>query len=363
MTVSLRQLNRATLARQHLLERVRIPVVCMVERLAGLNAQDPYQPYVSLWSRVASFHKGELEQALLDRRLVKATLLRSTLHIVSARDFLMFRPALQPVLERAFRSFFKEEAGRLPLSALVEAARSFTASEPRTFPEIRAYLRALAPEDDPASLSFAARAYLPLVQVPPAGTWGFAGVPRYVSGEAWLGRPVGSAARGRRRLVLRYLRAFGPASEADLTAWAGMSLKDAVRELHPRLVRLRGPDGQVLLDLPGMPLPDPDTPAPVRFLPPWDNLLLSHRDRGRVLPEEYRQQVIWSGGRVQPTFLVDGFVAGLWRWESAGRRALLVVQPFHPLPQAVVEQLRAEGLALLRFLEETAEELEVVFRP
>ncbi|HEY8425098.1 MAG TPA: winged helix DNA-binding domain-containing protein [Limnochordales bacterium] len=362
-TLSLRQLNRATLARQHLLERAALPLPKMVELLAGLNAQDRRQPYVSLWSRLQGFRKADLEQALRDRRLVKATLLRSTLHIVTARDFLLMRPALQPVLERALRSFFKEEARRLPLDALVEEARRLTAEAPVTFGEMRARLRPLAPDEDPASLSFAARAYLPLVQLPPAGDWGFTGDPSYFSGEAWLGRPMGDPADGRRRLVLRYLRAFGPATEADVTAWAGMSLKEALDRLRPRLVEYRGPAGEKLWDLPGMPLPPEDCPAPVRFLPPWDNLLLSHRDRRRVLPEAYRPRVIWSGGRVQPTVLVDGWVAGLWRWEREGGRARLVVESFERLPSWVLDEVEAEGRALLAFLQEDAEHAEVVVRP
>lgn len=336
-TLSLRQLNRATLARQHLLERAALPLPKMVELLAGLNAQDRRQPYVSLWSRLQGFRKADLEQALRDRRLVKATLLRSTLHIVTARDFLLMRPALQPVLERALRSFFKEEARRLPLDALVEEARRLTAEAPVTFGE--------------------------MVQLPPAGDWGFTGDPSYFSGEAWLGRPMGDPADGRRRLVLRYLRAFGPATEADVTAWAGMSLKEALDRLRPRLVEYRGPAGEKLWDLPGMPLPPEDCPAPVRFLPPWDNLLLSHRDRRRVLPEAYRPRVIWSGGRVQPTVLVDGWVAGLWRWEREGGRARLVVESFERLPSWVLDEVEAEGRALLAFLQEDAEHAEVVVRP
>lgn len=160
--------------------------------------------------------------------------------------------------------------------------------------------------------------------------------------------------------MLRYLRAFGPASEADITAWAGCSLAETIEELQPHLVRYRAPDGRTLLDLKGAPIPDPATPAPPRFLPVWDNLLLAHKDRTRVLPEEYRREVILSGGRVQPTFLVDGRVAGLWRLEDGVGRAQLRLEPFGPLPGPAREALRAEGLALLRFLSGKSDGCEVV---
>lgn len=145
-----------------------------------------------------------------------------------------------------------------------------------------------------------------------------------------------------------------------MTAWAGCSLSEALDELQPWLVKYRGPDDRTLLDLKGAPIPDPSTPAPPRFLPIWDNLLLSHRDRTRVLPEQYRKHVILSGGRVQASFLVDGRVAGLWRWEESGTRAVLTLEPFSPFPATVEEALRAEGLALLRFLTDKADHCEVL---
>jgi hypothetical protein len=358
-----RHLNRALLARQHLLSRAALPVDRLVEQLAGVNAQDPQQPYITLWSRLQGFQREQLDGALLQRRLVKGMLMRSTLHMVSTRDFLRIRQTVQPALTRAFRSFFKEQAGRLQVDPLLDAARAFASEQPRTLPEIRDHLLTMAPGEEPACLTFLVRTHLPLVQLPPNGTWGKYGTPAWSTPESWLGRPVDTdTSKGKRRLVLRYLRAFGPATEADLTAWAGFSLSEAVAELEPYLVKFRGPNERILLDLPGMPLPDCDVPAPPRFLPVWDNLLLSHKDRTRVLPEEYRSQVILSGGRVQPTFLVDGFVAGLWRWEQTGGRAQLTLEAFSPLPAEAAERLKAEGLSLLRFLAEEAEHYEVVLR-
>ncbi|MEX0762979.1 MAG: winged helix DNA-binding domain-containing protein [Dehalococcoidia bacterium] len=296
------------------------------------------------------FHKDHLEAALRERQAVKAPLMRSTLHIVTADDFLSFRPGLQVVLERTLRGFFKDEAGRLLMDVLADAARAFTLETPGTFPEIRTHLSDIFPGEDPVSLSFAARAHLPLVQVPPAGMWRNSGTPTYVSGETWLGRQLAGEPESERRLVLSHLRAFGPASEPDITAWAGRSLKNAVNNLKPDLVELQGAGGRILLDLPRMPLPDADTPAPVRFLPRWDNVLLSHRDRSRVLPEQYRSRVILSGGRVQPTILVDGFVAGLWDWEQSRSKALLTIKPFERLSKSHRDELDQEGMSLLRFL-------------
>jgi hypothetical protein len=333
----------------------------MVEALAGLNAQDVHQPYISLWSRMEGFRKAYLEKALEERRLVWATLFRSTLHLVSDPDYLWFRPAVQPVLLRALRAFFRAEVDRLPLEALEEAAREFTRSWPRTFSELRRFLHPLAPQASAPALSFAARALLPLVQVPPAGFWASRRPPAYVSAETWLGEGLADPAEGQRHLVLRYLRAFGPATAADLTAFVGMSLRETLRTMGPKLVELDSEDGAIYLDLPDAPLVDEDAPAPVRFLPPWDNLLLAHADRSRVLPEDLRPRVILKGGRVQPTFLVDGFVAGLWRWDVAGSRARLSLVPFCPLEPRVLEELHAQGEALLRFLvdEPTVEQWKV----
>jgi len=351
----LRTLNRTTLARQRLLERSRMEVVELLEAILGLNAQDAHQPYISLYSRLAGFRKEELEEALRARRAVKATLFRSTLHIVSASDYLRFRPAIQPVLLRALKAFFPREADSLPLKALEEAAEALTREAPRTFPELRKHLKPLVPGVSPQSLSYAARAVLPLVQVPPAGFFGAWGVPAYALAEVWLGKPLGDPLEGQKALARRYLMAYGPATLADLTAFVGMSLREGVTALRSELLEWIGPDGKTYLDLPEAPRVEGEVLAPVRFLPPWDNLLLAYADRSRVLPEAYRSRVILSGGRVQATFLVDGFVAGLWRWQVQHKRARLALLPFAHLSPPAREALEEEGEGLLRFL---AEELE-----
>ncbi len=353
--LSLRAQNRATLARQHLLARTNVSVIQAVEHLAGLNAQYWASPYLTLWSRLQSFRRDELTAALESCAVARASVMRSTLHLVTARDFLIFQPALQPVLLRAFRGYFKEEAGRIDLDRLCAAAASYLADEARTFPELRAYLSSVEPGENPASLSFAVRARLPLVQIPPAGTWQFTGSPRYILAERWFNQEVTQPDEGRRQLLLRYLTAFGPASRRDIGIWSGMTgLRSLVKELEPQLRTFADEQGQTLYDVPDGPLPDPDTPAPPRFLPDWDNVLLAHADRARILPDDYRKAVIQIGGHVLATFLLDGRVAGTWRIERKGEQAILWVHPFAPLHASDSAALFAEGEQLIRFAQDDA---------
>lgn len=353
--LTLRELNRATLARQLLLERKAMPAVEAVQRLAGLNAQYSLSPYISLWSRLVDFHRDELTQALDERKVTRVTLMRSTLHLVTKQDFLTFQPALQAVLLRAFRGYFREEAGRIDLDRLCAAAASYLAEEARTFPELRAHLESLEPDEDPASLSFAVRARLPLVQLPPAGTWRFTGSPRYILAERLFGQGITSPERGCRELLLRYLAAFGPATRRDIEAWSGLTgLRATVRELEPELRTFVDEQGQILLDVPDGPLPDPDAQVLPRFLSDWDNVLLAHADRTRVLPDGYRKAVIQTGGHVLATFLLDGFVAGLWKIERGEKRAVLKLTLFQPLPPSTEAALVEEGEHLLRFVEDEA---------
>jgi len=351
--LTLRALNRATLARQLLIERSPIAVPQAVEQLAGLNAQHSRSPYISLWSRLVGFDREELTQALSQRLVARATLMRSTQHLVSSRDYLSWRPALQETLLRAFRGYFGAEASRIDLARLSAAAYAYLAEQPRTFPELQAFLAILVPGENPASLSFAARAVLPLVQVHPAGTWRFSGSPAYFPGETWFGQPLAPPEEGRCQLVLRYLASFGPATRADFLSWSGMAgLRDVEKEVSQHLQTYTDEMGHELLDIAGAPMPDADTPVPVRLLPDWDNLLLGHADRTRVLPEAYRKQVIQTGGHVRPTFLVDGFVAGIWKIERRGKRAALVLSPFQALTPSAEAALVEEGERLLRFAED-----------
>lgn len=350
-SLTLRELNRATLARQRLLERAPLTTPAAIEQLAGLQAQVNNPPYIGLWTRLHDFGRGNLTAALERREVVRGALLRSTLHLATAADYLLFWPALRPALERALRSFFGKEVRDLDLDSLVAAARDSLTERPRTFGELRAPLAALAPDRDPAALAYAVRSYLPLVQVPPGGSWGKGGSPAYALADAGLGRPLADPAESSGALVRRYLAAFGPATVRDFQTWSGLvgqqgafdALRDGLRVLHDE-------QGRELFDLPDLPRPPGDTIAPVRFLPEYDNLLLAHADRARVIADAYRPLVFLSAARVRATFLIDGFVGGAWGVERAKRTATLVVEPFAPLAADIRKALADEGERLIHFI-------------
>lgn len=347
-----RELNRATLARQLLLERASLPVAEAVERVAGLQAQVVKPPFVGLWARLQGFAREDLVAALERREVVRAAAMRATIHLVAASDYLRLWTALHPALVRAFRGFNGPRIEGLDLGpTIAESERLF--AEPRTFAEVRPLLAALEPGREPLSLAAAARAHLPLVQVP-EGAWGFPGSPRYVLADRWLGEPA-AGEPDERHLVRRYLAAFGPASVADLQAWAGRAgLAAVVDALRPELEAYRTEEGRELLDLPDAPLPDRGTPAPPRFLPDYDSVLLAHADRTRVLADEHRRAVFTGAGVVRPTILVDGFVAGRWRLERARGTARVVIEPFVRLPRAARAVLLEEGERLAAFLDPAA---------
>ncbi|WP_053643768.1 winged helix DNA-binding domain-containing protein [Streptomyces sp. XY431] len=327
-----RALGRALLARQHLLERTTATPIAMIEHLGGLQAQAaPQPPYLGLLSRLDGFAPEALTELIESRRVVRIALQRGTIHLVTAEDCLTLRPLLQPVLDKALRASFGKWLVGLDLDALAAEARGLVDKEPRTFQLLGAELADTRPDRDPAALAQAARALLPLVQVPPRGLWGRGGPAAHTTAEAWLGRPL-DPEPSLDDLALRYLAAFGPATAADLQKWCGLSrLAPVLKRLAPRLVTFRDEHGRLLHDLPEAPRPDPDTPAPVRLIAPFDNLLLSHADRTRVLPEEYRPRVMTQNGIVLGSLLVDGLVAGSWRLveERSGARSL-TVRPFGP---------------------------------
>jgi hypothetical protein len=344
--LSLRELNRATLARQMLLERRRMPVVRAVERLAGLQAQWPPSPYVALWSRLEEFERPQLARALARRRVVKATLMRLTLHLVSADDYISFAGALKaPWIEQLERRM-QRMGVNVDVAALARRAIALTAESPRSRGEV---LDAVgSSREQPWFVWTLVKAHADLVRAPDSAAWRrTTGRASYVSAETWLGRTPETGPGALRHLVRRYLAAFGPASRADLVQWSGLTvarLEPALGALEVR--RFRDERGRELLDLPRMPLPSGDAPAPVRFLPQWDTSLLAYDIRERILPEAYRKTVIKRNGEVVPTFLVDGFVAGTW-WEDGGR---VVLEPFEPIPRRVRRDLEHEGRALEAFL-------------
>lgn len=360
-TLTSRELNRAILARQMLLERSATPVVDAIGHLVGLQAQAPREPYVGLWTRLRDFGREDLTRLLEQRQVVKATMMRGTLHIATADDYLRLRPELQPMLTRAYHSILKDRTKGIEVDRLVSAARAYVEEKPRTFTEIRDMLADRQPGNDARAMGFAVRMHLPLVQVPDASEWGFPSDPVHANAETWLGTRLPDPA-GPRELILRYLAAFGPATVAAIQAWSGLNaIRPVVDELKPILRVFRDERGRELLDIPDAPTPPADTPAPPRFLPEYDNLVMSHVERGRVAPDEYRRLVSLPGLRIQSTILVDGYVRGAWKIERSKRAAALVIEPFEPLPADTRDSLGVEGERLMRFVLGDAGRFEIRF--
>jgi hypothetical protein len=359
--LTLRDLNRATLARQMLLEREAISVPAAIERLVGLQAQLAISPYIGLWTRLQHFQREHLAHLIDNHTVIKATLMRSTLHLFTADDYLRFRATLQRVMTEAAESISRQRGQDFDVEQVLKTAREFIAEKPRSFAEISAVLSALLPDADVGAMRYTTRTHLPLIQVPNNSTWSYPGNPKFTLAESWINQPIPDDDHFR-ELVFRYLAAFGPATVTDIQTWSGLSkLKDAVEALKPELVVYRDERKRELLDLPDMPLPDSDTPAPERFLPEYDNLLLSHKDRTRVIADEYRSRVYLPGLRVRSTILVDGFVRGAWKILKSKSAATLVIEPFASLTNQNREALAAEGEKLVRFAEPDAKTFEVQF--
>jgi Winged helix DNA-binding domain len=355
-----RALSRATLARQLLLRRWDLPVTEAVERLAGLNAQDPEPPYLGLWTRLAGFELDALTRRLEDRSVVRSTLLRGTQHLVTAADYLAWRPLLQPMLEHRRRAGFGRATAGVEPAALVAAARDLLAQGPLTRPELGRRLAARWPGRDPGALASSVQDLLPLIHPPPSGTWRNRGAIPCVLAESWLGRPLPAAASPA-GMIKRHLAAFGPASVLDIQAWSGLTrLREPVERLGAELRPFRDEHGRRLYDLPDAPRPDPDTPAPIRFLPAVENLLLAHADRTRVISDERRRRVC-VGAVVEPTVLVDGDVVAIWRVTRAGGTAVLEVEPLGGLSGADRAGVAEEGMRLLEFAAADADDRDVRF--
>jgi Winged helix DNA-binding domain len=363
-TLTRRQLNRATLARQLLLARERVSTVEAVERLCGMQAQEAKPPFVGLWTRLDGFRREDLHAALHQRAVVRAMAMRATLHLMSAKDYRAHRNALQPVMTQAMR-VLRERAEGLDLEKLLPVARTLLGQRPRTFAELRALLQAEFPHVNERALGYAVRTQLPLVMVPTRDRWAFPSVAAFTLAETWLGAPVSDDAAPE-ALVLRYLAAFGPATAADVQTWSGLTgMGRVLKALRPRLRGFQDEHGRELFDLPAAPRPDGDLAAPPRLLPEFDNLVLSHADRTRVLADEHRGLVVTKNLRVRATFLVDGFVGGTWDVNRTRKAATLRLAPFKALPRRAVSQLAEEGETLLRFAEGDAETfaVELIERP
>ncbi len=344
-----RVLNRALLARQLLLGRSELGVVDALEHLIGLQSQSPQAPYTALWCRLAGFDPTQLSQLLDDRRVVRLGLMRSTIFLVTADDARRLRPRLQPGMDRSLRGVVGPRLAELDPEAVAREVRRRVEAEPQTFEQLGRALAGSWPDFDPADLSRVARTVVPLVQIPPRGLWGRGGPAAHTSLERWVGQPLIESA-GLDELVLRYLDAFGPASVADLQAWSGLTrLASVVEGLGPALRRFRDDSGVELFDRPEGRRPDPDVEAPVRLLGEFDNLVLSHVDRSRVLGAVSIKQVISVNGLVSALLLVDGFVAGTWRLDADDTRATLTVSAFGPLSRPVRAALADEAADLLAF--------------
>jgi hypothetical protein len=322
-----------------------------VEHLVGMQAQAPWPPYFGLWTRLEAFQPTELADALLDRRVVRIALMRNTVHLVSAEDCVTLRPVVQRAMESQLRggTVHARALAGLDLQGLARHGRSLVEARPRPSAELRSLLAERYPDRAPESLLIGVRNLVPLVQLPPRAIWGRGGQTVYSTAESWLGRPLAATA-GVDDMVLRYLGAFGPATVRDLQTWCGLTrLAEVVERLRPGLVAFTGEHGEELFDLPAAPRPNPDAPAPVRFLAEFDNLLLSHAERSRIIDPKYRQHLASRNGMVPGTVLIDGFVQALWRIERERDGVTLVVSPFSRLTDADAEDVEQEGRRLLAF--------------
>lgn len=361
-TLTTRQLNRALLARQMLLSREPATAVGAVERLAGLQAQIARPPFVGLWTRLEGFRREDLLEALHRRQVVRVTAMRATLHLMSSADYLGLRGALQPALARGMQAILRDRAKTFDLDAIEAEARAFFGGAPATFDALRNHFKEKDPDGDERAMAYAIRTHLPLVQVPTDGTWGFPAAADFAMADAWLGTQVSKEPAPAHELVRRYLAAFGPATPGDAQVWSALQgLRAVFEELRPTLVTFRDERKRELFDLPEAPRPSEDTPAPVRFLPEFDNLVLAHDDRTRVIADEHRPRVVTKNLQVRATFLIDGFVAGTWKTERKKKSAVLIIEPFAPIDKKTMAALESEGDALLRFVEEDAEVRELRF--
>jgi Winged helix DNA-binding domain len=351
-------LNRALLDRQLLLRRADLPVGEAIEHLVGLQAQEPLSPYYALWSRLEGFDPNELGRMLVEREVVRLTLFRGTIHLVTVRDALHLRPLVQVVIERVLGQSLRS----LDRAKLAAAVHELLDKEALIQSQLGRRLIERGFGEDGHALGNAARVEVPLVQVPPRAVWGAGGQARYATLESWTGREL-EAEPSLDEVVLRYLRGFGPASVMDMQNWSGLTrLKAVFERLGDRLVRFRDEDGRELFDLPEAPRPDPKTPAPVRFLGEYDNVLLGHADRRRIIPEDFPWRVILEPRRFVSNLLVDGVLRATWWIERDGDdRATLAIRPFKRLSKPEQANVSTEAQRMIDFAAPEAESRDVRF--
>ncbi|MCY4539098.1 MAG: winged helix DNA-binding domain-containing protein [Chloroflexi bacterium] len=356
--LTLRQLNRTLLARQMLLERQDAHPIAAIKHLIALQSQIPNPPYIGLWTRLRQFERRQLTELLASREIVRAPWIRSTLHLVSAADHQRFQAVIQPALVRGLRSFFGARGADLDIERLISVAKPFLEAHQPSIGDLRKHLQQHEPQANKEAMAYAVRSYLPLVQIPPSGTWGAGTRATYTTAERWLGPAVPSDLPS---LFRRYLAAYGPAGVMDFQTWTGMTrLKSQLAPALADLMVYRSESGQDIYDLPEATIAAPDAIAPVRFIPEYDNILIAHRDRSRILPDEHRKKVFLSAGRVIGAVLIDGFVGATWNVKKDRNSLTLFVRLFEAEPKNCLRAIEEEGNRLLRFIDDQASSHAVV---
>ena len=361
--LTLRELNRATLARQLLLDRVHLDVPDAVHRLGALQAQRPRAPFVALAARLDGFAREDLVRALHERSVVRATLMRETLHLVTAEDYPHDAVAMAPYFNR-LREKYLPDGVDMPrvVELALEAERAL--AEPLEATALRPLMARLEEKMHDERVWRRVRTNARILHVPGEEPHAFGQRNRFVAAAAWLGAQEAEEASGTQRLVRRTLAAFGPSSRADLAAFTGLAvgaIAPALDALEPELVRLEAEDGRALYDLPEAPRPPADVPAPLRLLGEWDNVLLAHADRTRMFDDETRRRVIRKNGDVLPTILLDGVVAGTWWWRRKQDVATLEATPFVKLTRSNRDEIEREAALVLAVLEPAASRFEVAY--
>jgi hypothetical protein len=353
-TLTLRQLNRTLLHRQMLLARQTIDPYSAVRRLGAMQSQLPNPPYLGLWARLDDFQRADLTALMESRRVVRAPWNRSTLHLVTDEDHQKFRPLIAPALVRGMKSFHGRNLDGLDLDALVSEAIPHLAEAPRSMGEVKDHLLKIYPDRMGEALNYAARTLIPLVQVPPGGTWGVGSMAKYALAEQWLGASGEAASLA--DFFRHYLTGYGPASVMDFQVWTGLTgLQKPLAAHRDAFTVYRDEGGRELWDVPGGDIINGDAPAPVRLVPEYDNLVIAHQDRRRILADDDRKKVFLTAARVLGTVLVDGFVAGVWKLEKPTKKLLrVVVEPFGALSPSDRQAVADESERLARWVDEAA---------
>jgi hypothetical protein len=337
------------LARQLLLRRQALSMREVIEHLVAVQGQAPNPPYVGLWTRLETFEKGDLTEALQAREVVRSVTLRGTLHLTTADDFLRIRPLVRALLQRQLKGSYGRELAGLDLELVATEGRRILEARACTGAELGKLLKKRWPERDVRALSCVLRALEPLIHVPPAGTWNHNRPAVLTLSDTWLARPLEEDPSAT-ALFKRYLRAFGPASTRDMQAWSGVAATKVVEQMRDELLVFHDEQGRELFDLPDAPRPDADVEAPVRFLPEWDNILLSHADRSRIIPDGEKERVFTMNGMVYSTVLFDGFVRGIWKTQRQGDSATLTLSLFATIDKKEKRAIETEGKRLVSFI-------------